>query len=652
MTSDLKSPGGVDLDAMRSALQDADTVTLLLVLVQFTGDRTWLERARPYIDGPLDYQHRLPEAFADEIRERALLVLSAHLESGDPPPQLPNGELLQDMMSVAAGESVSGDYRDLMFEELKPFAPDEDPRGMAWKSPPAPERLADFEVVVVGAGMSGLCAGVRLKQAGVRFTILEKNATVGGTWYENHYPGCGVDTPNHFYSYSFEPNHDWSHFFAKRDELWRYFEDVADRHDLRRHTEFGVEVIDARWDDSARLWHVRSRDAQGRETNRSCNALLTAVGVLNRPKPPAIPGLDDFAGPAFHTAQWDADFDWRGKRIAMIGTGASGQQVGPTLAPDVEKLTIFQRSPHWVVSNPNYFREVSDGKKWCLANLPFYARWYRFQLFWAFSDGLYTALQGDPDWPEPERSLNEVNERHRKFMERYLRSELQGRDDLIEKALPDYPPYGKRILIDNGWYRMLRRDNVELVTEDIERIVPEGIRTRGGVVHEVDALIFATGFYAERMLWPMRIEGRDGLDLARVWPEQDAKAYLGATVPGFPNLFILMGPNTGLAHGGNQIFMTECQVRYVMRALRILLEQGHQSMEVRESVYENYNAEVDSMHERMVWTHPGVTNWYRNDAGRVFAISPWRLVDFWRMTSDLDPSDYVFDGAETRASTG
>ena len=326
----------------------------------------------------------------------------------------------------------------------------------------------------------------------------------------------------------------------------------------------------------------------------------------------------------------------------MIGTGASGHQVGPSIAPDVERLMIFQRSPHWVVPNPNYHEGVSEGKKWALANIPFYLRWYRFQLFWGFADGLHAALTVDPDWPHPKRSLNALNEKHRRFMERHMRSELADRPDLLAKVIPDYPAYGKRILIDNHWFRMLKRDNVDLVTDPIEAIVPEGVRTKDGKLWPADALVLATGFKVSKMLHPMAIVGREGRELHEVWGPDDAKAYLGLTVPGFPNFFMLTGPNTGLAHGGNQIFMTECGVRHMMQALREMLEGGHRSIECRREIYETYNRKVDAMHARMVWTHKGMTNWYRNPHGRVFAITPWRLVEYWKMTSAFDAGEYEF----------
>jgi 4-hydroxyacetophenone monooxygenase len=622
---------------LRGGLEAADPATLLLALVQLTGERQWLEAARPYIRGPMNYQEFMPEALRASIRGRLAEVL-AERARGDGSYQPPGDALLSDMMAVATGEAVPDDYIAMMREDLRSDSLQS--RSLQWRKRPSPATLQAAEVVIIGAGMSGLYAAIQLQQAGIPYLILEKNEAVGGTWYENIYPGCGVDTPNHFYSYAFEPNHDWSHFFAKRDELWGYFERVADKYELRKHIRLGIEVTEASYDEASATWHITAQASDGSRQGFSARFLVSAVGVLNRPKLPDIAGLHSFAGPAFHTAQWDKNFDWRGKRVAMIGTGASGHQVGPTIAGEVERLMIFQRSPHWVVPNPNYHAGVHEGKKWALANVPFYLRWYRFQLFWGFADGLHAALQVDPDWPNPNRSLNALNEKHRLFMERHMRSELRDRPDLLEKVVPDYPAYGKRILIDNHWFKMLKRANVDLITDAIECIVPEGVRLKDGRVFQAGALVLATGFMVSKMLSPMKIFGRGGYELHEKWGDDDAKAYLGLTVPGFPNFFMLTGPNTGLAHGGNQIFMTECGVRHMMLCLRELLEGGHQAIECRPHVYESYNGKVDAMHARMVWTHKGMTNWYRNRHGRVFAITPWRLVEYWKMTSNFDPAEY------------
>jgi len=619
-----------------AALAGADVVPAAISLVHLTGDEALLERIAPHVRGPWDYAHEVPPDLAHEIRTRLAEALAEPARGAQP---LPPRETLQKMMRVAAGEPVSDAYAPMMLEELA--LDGQDARAAAWRAPPDPAALADFNVAVIGAGMSGLCAAIKLREAGIAFTAFEKNDTVGGTWLENRYPGCGVDSPNHFYSYSFDPNHDWPEFYSKRDELWRYFERCADRYDVRRSIRFATEVVAAAFDARVGRWHLTVRDRDGREERSTFNAIVCAVGQLNRPALPRIDGLSDFAGPVVHTAQWHAGFDVKGKRVAMIGTGASGMQTGPAIAPEVKRLAIFQRSPHWVVANPNYHRLVSDEKKWVLQHVPYYARWYRFQLFWGFGDGLHAALQKDPAWHTPERSLNEVNERHRRFMLRHMERELEGRPDLLAKATPDYPPYGKRILIDNHWFRMLRRDNVDLITEPIERITRDAVRTRDGHAVRADVIVAATGFSASKMLAPMDIRGRGGAVLRELWGQDDPRAYLGITLPRFPNLFLLYGPNTNLGHGGSIIFHVECQLRYTMQCLRELIENRWSSIECRQDVHDAYNARLDAAHARMVWTHPGMKNWYRNARGRVTQNSPWRLVDYWAMTKEPRLDDFI-----------
>ena len=518
---------------------------------------------------------------------------------------------------------------------------DQDPKTVHWRAKPAPEVLAAFKVAIVGAGVSGLCMAIKMQEAGIPFLIYEKNKTVGGTWLENSYPGCGVDTPNHFYSLSFEPNHDWPDHFSKRDELWQYLERLADQYDIRRHIRFETEVVSAIYDEKRALWRLATRDATGKEEAGDVNAFISAVGALNRPSVPDFPGLKDFKGPAFHTARWDHSVDLKGKRVAMIGTGASGMQVGPTIAPDVEKLTIFQRSAHWAVYNANYHKSVSAGKRAAMKSIPFYSKWYRFQLLWASSDGLHPSLHVDPAWNMPDQSLNATNQKFRDDIIAYIRGQVNGDENLVAKVVPPYPPYGKRMLRDNYWYKSLTRDNVELVTDPIARIDPDGVTTKSGQHYPADILVLATGFDAQRMLAPMHIAGKGGKTIRDAWGDDDPRAYLGIAAPGFPNLFMLYGPGTNLAHGGSAIYHTECQVRYIMQCLRELLETGAKAMEVKQDPHDRFNEHLDETHAKMVWAHRGVGNWYKNKHGRVVTNSPFRLIDYRAMTEKLNREDYA-----------
>ena len=632
---------------LRAALGASDVAPLLMVLVHLGGDPAWLDRVQPYIKGPWSFHEDAPEALKAELREAVVDLLADYAASGRALPVTPPMDLLPRMLDVCTGQHVPPEYYPLVLEEMD--LEDSDPKTVRWREPPPRRALEHFHVLVIGAGFSGVAMGIKMKEAGIPFTIIEKNDSVGGTWYENSYPGCGVDTANHFYSYSFSNNHDWDHFFAKRDEIYAYIKRNAEAQRIGDHIRFREEATSVVWDEAAALWRVETRNAEGKLQELSANVVVSAVGQLNRPQLPNIPGLDAFEGPAFHTARWNHEADIAGRRVGMIGTGASGMQVGPAIAAIVDNLTIFQRSPHWAMANPLYFETVTDDKKWILKNIPFYAKWFRFQLFWSSSDGFHGKLQIDPNWPDSKRSLNAENAEVRKQLEAHIASEVGGDPELIRKATPDYPPYGKRMLRDNHWYRMLVRPNVDLVDTQIDHIEKDAVVTTDGVRHEVDVLVLATGFQARRLLTPMHVEGRDGATIRDLWGEDDPRAHLGITVPKFPNLFLIYGPNTNLAHGGSAVFHSECQIRYIMQAIRELIETGAAALEVKEMPFWDYQDKVDAAHRGMVWSHPGVTSWYKNKQGRVTANSPWRLVDYRNLTETFEPSEYEFRHAGATA---
>jgi 4-hydroxyacetophenone monooxygenase len=626
--------------ARDAALNAASIPTLLMCLAQITGEARWTEAPfLPKRDVALiaDPSGGLPEAVQQEVRD-AMRELLAQIESGAravPSAPLDEARALH-MMRVCLGETIPPEYAPMALEEMAFLD-----RTVHWPTPRPPEAAAAFEVLVIGAGVSGLCAAYRLEQLGIPFRVVEKNADVGGTWIDNSYPDSGVDTPNHFYSYSFAPNKHWSSHYSKREEVWRYLRDVAERFDLLRHIDFRTEVLGMQWHEERQQWHVRLREPSGSVRECWANAVITAVGLLNRPKMAAFPGMETFPGPWWHSALWRHDVPLEGKRVAVIGTGASAVQFLRTVAAQAAHVTIFQRSPQWVREEPSYHGTVSAEEQWLMDHVPYYCEWYRFGLLWRFGDGLLPTLKRDPDWPHPERAMNARNDRHRRMMTDYLLKVLDGREDLVAKTLPDYPPYGKRILIDNDWFKSLRRPNVELVTEGVDHVDGSRIVTSSGAVHEADVIILATGFEAGKMLAPMEIVGREGRTIRETWGDDDPRAYVGTTVHGFPNLFCVLGPNTALAHGGSIFFVTECQLRYATSCIVQMIERGATSIDVREDVQDKYVSDVDAAHAQLVWTHPGMRNWYRNDRGRVFAPMPWRLVDFWGMTHDPELSEYT-----------
>jgi 4-hydroxyacetophenone monooxygenase len=636
-----------DEAVLRAALETADIVPLLLVEAQLSGMTDLLEEAAPFISGGWSYQEAIPAELRARIRTRLVETLRQCALAEPTALGPPNRQTFARLMSVGVGQPAPDDYVAMMMEEMT--EQDEDTRSVSWRRPVPQERLDRFRVVIVGAGLSGICMGIKLHEAGIPFLIYEKNPEAGGTWYENTYPGCGVDIPNHFYSFSFALKQDWSRHFARHDELWAYLNDCVNRYGIRSKIRFRHRVLGASFDEGQSRWTIRVQAPGGTEEAVEANVFISGVGQLNRPAIPTLPGRESFRGPAFHTAQWDHTVSLTGKRVALIGTGASSMQVAPAVAPEVARLMIFQRTPAWANPNPNYHLAVADGTSWALQNIPYVGRWHRTLLSWASGDGFHAMLQVDPEWKHLGLSLNEENHRFRERLIAHIQGELAERPELVDKAVPNYPPYGKRMLRDNNWYKTLCRKNVELVDAGVRAVTPGGVVDGAGREHPADVIVWATGFETTAMLAPMDIQGRGGRSIRDVWGAEDPRAYLGISVVGFPNFFVLFGPNTALSHGGSLFFHAECQVRYIMQCLREMLERNQASMEVRAAPHDAYNRSVDDAHSRMVWANAATNSWYKNSRGRVFTNSPWRMVDYWKITYALNPADYVFTSEQVPA---
>jgi 4-hydroxyacetophenone monooxygenase len=623
----------------QAAVEVANIPTLLMVLVQLTGDLGWLEpRYRPSRGQGLDDNDSggLPEDVQKEVRDASLKAI-LDWRAGKPVaiPD-PDPDLLVKMLSISMGEPVPEEYGEMTKAQLGLRPVEEEPIDV-------PE---GFRALVIGAGASGMCMAVSLKAAGIPFEMIERNAEVGGVWLENRYPGAGVDTPNHLYSFSFVM-WDWSMFFALRDELKAYLNHVADQFGLRDHIRFQTEVVSTEWQEDRQLWKVTTRDPSGRESVEYANVVVSAAGIFNPPVYPDIPGIDGFEGTSFHTSRWPEDLDLKGKRVAIIGNGASAMQICPEIQNSVESLTIYQRSLHWAAPFPHFRKPVPDALRFLIQEVPLYQAWYRCRLGWTFNDRVHTALQKDPDWPDKDRSLNPINDGHRKYFTKYIRDQLGDRQDLLEKVVPPYPPFGKRMLMDNGWYRMLRNPKVELVTERIEKVEGNSLVTQDGERRDADVLIIGTGFDVLRFINTYEARGRDGRSLREVWDDDDARAYMGTLVPGFPNYFILYGPNTQPGHGGSLLFVIEMQINYIMDLLRKMNRQGIGAAEIRRDVHNAYNADVEKAHENMVWTHPGMQTYYRNRKGRVTVNFPYRNVDLFGMTREAKLEQFVTEERKT-----
>jgi 4-hydroxyacetophenone monooxygenase len=614
--------------------------------VHLTGDAGLLTSERRAVYDPLAdaNQGGYSERVQADIRAIAKAAIEAY-RAGAPIPPEPSRATIRKMMNYVAGADIPEHYVEFLMDELGLGGPDtKTPR---WEKAALKTDPGTMHALIIGAGMSGLLMGFRLKQAGVPFTIIESNPDVGGTWLLNTYPGCRVDNPNHMYSYSFEPCHDFPQHFSTQPVLLDYFQRFAAKHDLRRHIRFGTTVEEAVWDEAAALWRVKVRTAEGAHEMLNVNAVISAVGQLNQPRyPDTLEGYGSFEGPAFHSARWRHDVDLTGKRVAVIGTGASAYQFVPEIAPDASHVTVFQRTPPWATPSATYHSDVAEGKKWLLEHMPFYDKWYRFFLFWLLTDGVYAMVKGDEDWHGPSHSVGVANQQHRELLTAAMHMQASDRPDILAKVVPQYPFGGKRPLVDSGgWIATLKRDNVELITEPITRIRPHGVETRDGVEHAADVLIYGTGFQASRFLWSMRVVGRDGVDLQTVWAG-DARAYLGATTPGFPNFFMIYGPNTNIVINGSIIFFSECTVRYITGCLKLLAQTGARAMEVRRDVHDAFNVKVDKANALMAWGSPHVNSWYKNAAGRVTQNWPFPIVEYWNATVAPNPDDFVLSGVK------
>jgi cation diffusion facilitator CzcD-associated flavoprotein CzcO len=496
------------------------------------------------------------------------------------------------------------------------------------------EIMREHTVIVVGTGFSGLCAGILLQKAGIHsFTILEKADRIGGTWRENTYPGAACDVPSHLYSYSFEPNPSWSRSYGGQAEILAYLEHCVDKYRLAPHIELETEVTGATFDEASGTWAVTVRRGGGRgdggdgagtgrtETLRA-RALILGNGALHLPAFPDIPGLDRFAGKSFHSARWDHGYDLAGKTVAVIGTGASAIQFVPEIAPKVKRLHLFQRTPPWVV--PKADRLMTARERWLFRRLP--------GAHWARRAGLY--------WKLETRAVPLVYEpRIAKFGERFALRHLERSvpDPVLRaKLTPDYRLGCKRVLLSNDYYPALQRDNVEVVTDAIREIVPDGVITADGVLRKADALIIGTGFRVAEYLTPVRITGRGGRDLNDAWRRGPA-TYLGINVAGFPNLFLLFGPNTGLGHN-SMIFMIEAQTRYAVQAIQALEQKHLAYLDVRPDVQDAFAAELAAKLGKTVWA-TGCSSWYKTADGAL-VLWPGFTFDYWRRTRRIDLRRY------------
>jgi 4-hydroxyacetophenone monooxygenase len=625
-----------DSTELREALAVAEVHPLLCAVAHLTGDLDLLRDDLAPDQTQLVVPGRGLSAEQEaEARALAEQALKRH-DSPAGPVRALGPEQLRRIFDFLVGATSTPQWSEFLAEELALAGRDQ--RAPSWHlSEVAPSR--SVRCAVVGAGISGLATAHRLRQAGVEVTIFEKNEDVGGTWLENVYPGCRVDVPNQLYSFSFAQTDEWVGRYSAQPDLLAYLRKVTEDLGLRACIEFSTEVTEARFDGEAQQWDVEVRTADGSRRRHTFDVLVSAVGQLNRPSFPDIPGRENFGGPSFHSAHWDYDVPLTGRRVAVIGTGASAAQFVPAVADEAAHLDLYQRTPPWLLPTEGYRDPFPAAYRSLTELVPTYGRWDRLWQFWLMHEGLLPAARVDPAWGDLTHSVSAANEFVRAMLVAVLRAQVAD-DELFEKMEPHFPPFSKRALRDDGiWAETLGRPHVELITEPIDAVTERGIRTAGGQERPADVLIYGTGFRASEFLTPMRVIGRDGLDLNEQW-DGDARAYLGITVPHFPNFFMLYGPNTNVVVNGSIIIFVECQARYIVESLGSLLRSGHDTMACRPEVHDRYNEEIDAGNRQMAWGVADVPSWYRNAKGRVSQNWPYGLREYWERTRVPDLADY------------
>ncbi len=602
---------------IEDAIAYADPMVLRGLVYQLTGDPEVAQTGVRHVQAGFA-QAVAPASEPDValLRAKAAAFLKAYRDSGAGVIGIGPRERLPVSLGLMLGRDLAGEDLTHHIEEL---AVDPAARSLRWRETPDPARLQDFTVTVIGAGMGGLNAALQLRQAGFPVTVIEKNAGVGGTWWENRYPGARVDTPSRSYTHVFGVDFPYPNAFCEWRENVKYFDWVADQFDLRRHIEFETEVRALTWDEAAGEWEIDLVGPDGPRTIRS-RAVITAVGFLNRPNIPQIAGAESFAGAAWHTSRWPEGADLKGKRVAVIGTGCTGYQMIPELALEAAHVTVFQRTPQWLFPIPGYRSPFPPQINWLDRNLPFHTNFMRARA--CTLDGLADVAQVDPDFDDP-YACSVLNKRARDASLGFLQRKL-GDPELVAAMTPPHPAWSARAVMVDPEYSILdalKRDNVTLVTDGIERIEPGGVVANGGALHEADVIVYATGFHATEYLYPMTITGRGGRTLEDMWAEDGARAYLGCMMPGFPNLWSVYGPNTNGAL--NVASFHEKVALYALQCLETLLLGNGGAMEVRPEAYWRYNRLVDERNLGKAWSDPRAHNYYWTEHGRSAVMNPF-----------------------------
>ncbi len=478
--------------------------------------------------------------------------------------------------------------------------------------------------VIIGTGFSGLCMAIKLKEKGILdFIILEKETDIGGTWRENTYPGAECDIPSALYSYSFEPYPDWEYKWSMQPQILQYINHVADKYDLRSHISFGQAVISASWNNQESTWQIQTQEGQ----TFHCQFMITAIGQLHHPSIPDFEGIETLAIPNFHSAQWNHDINLMGKKVGVIGNAASAVQFIPEIAKEAQHVTVFQRSPNWMLAKQD--RLYKDWEKKIVRSFPFLLSLYRLRI-WLLGGGLFFLMKGG------NKGLRKLYEsKSLSFIKEHIKDE-----EIVQKLTPQYPMGAKRILFSDTYYPALARNNVQLITASVKGLLPTGVQTEDEL-YELDTLIFATGFITNPFLKEIEVIGTNNQSIREAWQEGPAN-YLGISVHGFPNMFMMYGPNTNLGHN-SIIIMSECQANYIAQCINKMNSENLDSIDVKQQAMDEYFKQTQERLEGMIWSQVD-HSWYRSADGSLPNNYPGRTMEYIQKTKKVDWSKYILSG--------
>lgn len=622
---------------IKDAVEKAQVNALRMALYQATGDESLrqMQVSKEPIRGGAMMDYVLGPKDSANVQQKAIEYLLGPGVVRKSQLQVPSCEESKDLMQVFNGEKLSSADMQLGYEEL---AFESFPRGVTWKARPAQEALDNYRVVIIGGGINGISAAVNLDRLGIPYTLIDRQGDIGGTWMQNTYPEARVDTLGFSFQYKFESTYRWREMYPSAAELRGYLDYVATKYSVKKNCLFNREVIRAEWNDSRGNWTLTLRLHDNTTEHVTANSIISAVGLFSTVNLPDFKGMADFKGNVFHTTQWDHSVEYEGKRIAVIGNGSSGAQLIPGLGRAAKHLTVFQRTPQWIAPYPDYRSPVSAEMHWLLDSMPFYRNWYGYSC--CVRGMQLPPLQvRDPEWQAKGGLVNERNDLMRKNLTEYIRTKVNGDEKLMAQLVPTYAPLVRRLVVDNGFYDTIMQDNVDLVTEQIECFVENGIRTKDGRHHQFDLVVLGCGFKPTDYLFPVEYVGKEGVTLGETWKKDGARAYLGLTISGYPNLFTLYGPNHQPRGGPSLHSWSEIWGRYAFSLIVWMLENQAKSVNVKQGVYDSYSREVDEAQTPLIWEDEG-RGYFVNHHGRQAVNMPWTSDEYHARVLRPNLDDY------------